>query len=75
MIKQLLKISVGNLVVDDHIVLGCHVISNVVVNNKTQQPVEQGQINLLIHLLKARLQHHVALSLCCLPNVLQVVDT
>lgn len=62
------------LVVDDHIVLGCHVISDVVVNNKTKQPVEQGQIDLLIHLLIAGLQHDVALSLCSLPHVLQVVD-
>lgn len=43
------------LVVDDHVVLGCHVISNVVVNDKTQQPVEQCQINLLVHLLIAGL--------------------
>lgn len=63
-----------HLVVDDHIVLGCHVISNIVVNNKTQKPVEQGQINLLIHFLIAGLEHHVALSLCSLPHVLQVVD-
>lgn len=62
------------LVVDDHIVLGCHVISDVVVNNKTKQPIEQGQIDLLIHLLIAGLQHDVALSLGSLPNVLQVVD-
>lgn len=63
------------LVVDDHIVLGRHVISNVVVNDKTQQPVEQSQINLLVHFLIAGLQHHVALSFCSLPDVLQVVDT
>lgn len=62
------------LVVDDHVVLGCHVISDVVVNNETQQPVEQGQIDLLVHLLVAGLQHHVALSLRRLPHVLQVVD-
>ncbi len=62
------------LVVDDYVVLGCHVISDVVVHNKTQQPVEQRQINLLVHLLIAGLQHHVALSLCSLPHVLQVVD-
>lgn len=62
------------LVVDDHVILGCHVISNVVVDNKTQQPVEQRQIDLLIHLLIAGLQHHVALSLRSLPHILQVVD-
>lgn len=62
------------LVVYDHVVLGCHVISNVVVNDKTQQPVEQCQINLLVHLLIAGLEHHVALSFSSLPHVLQVVD-
>lgn len=62
-------------VVDDDVVLGCHVISNVVVNDETQQPVEQSQIDLLVHLLVARLQHDVALSLSSLPHVLQVVDS
>lgn len=62
------------LVVDDDVVLGCHVISNVVVNNETQQPVEQSQIDLLVHLLVTRLQHDVTLSLGRLPHVLQVVD-
>lgn len=70
---NLMKVSVY-LVVDDHVVLGSHVVSNVVVNNETQQPVEQGQIDLLIHLLIAGLQHHIAFSFCSLPHVLQVVD-
>lgn len=69
------KINRTCLVVDDDVVLGCHVISNVVVNNETQQPVEQSQIDLLVHLLVARLQHDVALSLRSLPHVLQVVDS
>lgn len=51
-------------VVDDHVVLGRHVISNVVVDDETQQPVEQRQIDLLVHLLIAGLEHHVAFSLC-----------
>lgn len=62
------------LVVDDHVVLGCHVISNVVVNNKTQQSVKQCQIDLLVHLLIAGLEHHIAFSFSSLPHVLQVVD-
>lgn len=73
--KRLAKIKECTyLVVDDNVVLGSHVISNVVVNNKTQQPVEQCQIDLLVHLLIARLQHDVTLSLSRLPHVLQVVD-
>lgn len=63
------------LVVDDDVVLGRHVISNVVVNNETQQPVKQSQIDLLVHLLVARLQHDIALSLSSLPHILQVVDS
>lgn len=39
--KKLAKIKECTyLVVDDNVVFGRHVISNVVVNNKTQQPVE-----------------------------------
>lgn len=73
--KRLAKIKECTyLVVDDNVVLGRHVISNVVVNNKTQQPVEQSQIDLLVHLLIARLQHDVTLSLSRLPHILQVVD-
>ena len=41
------------LVVDDDVVLCRHVISDVVINDKTQESIEQRQINLLVHLLKA----------------------
>lgn len=62
------------LVVDDHVVLGRHVVSNVVVYDKTQQSVEQRQVNLLVHFLIARLKHYIAFSLSGLPNILQVVN-
>ena len=62
------------LVVDDDVVFGGHVISNVVVHNEPEQPVEEGQINLLVDLLIPRLQHHVTLSLTGVPHVVQVVD-
>ena len=42
-----------HLVIDNNVVLGCHVVSYIVVNDETQQPIEQGQVNLLIHLLKS----------------------
>lgn len=63
-----------HLVVDDDVVLGCHVVGYVVVHDEAQQPIKQGQIYLLIHLLKPGLQHDVALALTCLPHVLQVID-
>ncbi|CAN8015573.1 unnamed protein product, partial [Ixodes persulcatus] len=58
--------------IDDDVVLGSHVVGNVVVHNETQQSVQQRQIDLLIHLLKARLEHHVALPFRSVPHVLQV---
>lgn len=64
----------SHLVVDDHVVLGGHVVSDVVVHDETQQSVEQRQIYFLIHLFIARFQHHVTLSLHRLPHILQVVD-
>ena len=41
-----------HLIVDDHVVLGSHVVCDVVVHNQSEQPVEQRQVNLLVHLLK-----------------------
>lgn len=64
-----------DLIVNDNIVFGRHVIGNVVIHNETQKPVQQCQVNLLIHLLVARLQHDVTFTLCCLPHILQVVDS
>lgn len=40
------------LVVDDHIVLGSHVVGNVVVHNQPEEAVEQRQVNLLVHFFK-----------------------
>ena len=62
------------LVVDDDVVLGSHVVCDVVVHDEPQQAVEEGQVHLLVHLLEERLHHHVALALGHVPHVLQVVD-
>lgn len=43
----------SDLVVDDYVVLRCHVISNVVVDNQTQKPVKQCQVNFFVHLFIA----------------------
>ena len=58
------------LVVDDHVILGGHVVGNVVVHDQPEQPVEQGQVNLFVELLEVALHHHVAFPVRCLPNVL-----
>ena len=64
-----------DLVVDDDVVLGSHVVGDVVVDNQSQQSVEQSQIDLLIELLEPGLHHHVALALTRLPHFVQVVDS
>merc|ERR1719422_1271412 len=51
------------LVVDDNVVLGRHVVSNIVVNDEPEESVEKCEINLLIELLKLALHHDVALPL------------
>lgn len=40
------------LVVDDDVVLGCHVIGNVVIDDQAQQSIEQCQIDLFVELFK-----------------------
>lgn len=62
------------LIVDDHVVLGSHVVGYVVVYDESQQPIKQGQVDLFIHLLKARFQHDIAFTLTCLPHILQIID-
>ncbi len=65
----------AHLIVDDNVVFGRHVIGDVVVDDETKQSVEKRQIDLLVHLLKVRLQHDVTLPFTGVPHVLQVVDT
>ena len=56
--------------VDNHVVLSGHVVGDVVIDDKSEQPVEQGQVDLLVELLKVALHHYIALSVRCLPYVL-----
>ena len=63
-----------DLVVDDDVVLGGDVIGNVVVDDEAHESVEEGQVDLLVHLLKSSLHHDVALTLGRVPHILQVVD-
>jgi len=62
------------LVVDHHVVLGRHVVGNVVVDDEAKQSVEKRQVNLLVELLESALHHDVALAVTRLPNILQVVN-
>ena len=59
------------LVVDDHVVLGRHVVGNVVVDDEAQQPVEERQVDLLVELLEPALHHDIALAVTGLPNILE----
>ena len=58
------------LVVDDHVVLGRHVIGDVVIDDETQKTIEQCEIDLFVQLLETRLEHHVTFTIRSLPHVL-----
>ena len=45
------------------------------INDKSQESVQQSQINLLVKFLELSFQHDITLSLTGLPDVLQVVNT
>lgn len=62
-------------VVNHHVVLGSHVIGNVVINDQTQQTIQQRQIDLFVEFFEFRLQQDIAFPLADIPYVLQVVDT
>mmetsp|Transcript_4532 Transcript_4532/g.13244 ORF Transcript_4532/g.13244 Transcript_4532/m.13244 type:complete len:1314 (+) Transcript_4532:2393-6334(+) len=58
---------------DGHVVLGRHVVGDVVVHDEPKQAVEQGQVNLLEHLLELGLHHDHALAVGGVPDVSEVV--
>ena len=62
------------LVVEYDVVLGGHVVGQIVIENKTQQSIEQRQIDLFIHSAQFRLQQHIALAVAGIPHVCQIVD-
>lgn len=61
-------------VVDDDVVLCRHVVGDVVVYDESEETVEQSEVNLLVHLVVARLHHHITLSLTGVPYILKVID-
>mmetsp|Transcript_62206 Transcript_62206/g.196852 ORF Transcript_62206/g.196852 Transcript_62206/m.196852 type:complete len:623 (-) Transcript_62206:2053-3921(-) len=62
------------LVGDHHVVLRGHVVGDVVIHDQAQQPVEHGQVHLLVHLLELGLHEDHALPLGGVPHVREVVD-
>lgn len=58
-------------VIDVHVVLRRHVISNVVVDNQTQQTIQKGQIDLLVQFFKTRLQENIAFPFGRVPHILK----
>ena len=58
---------------DDHVVLGRHVVGDVVVHDQPQKPVEQGEVDLLVDLRELGLHHDHALALVRVPDLLEVV--
>lgn len=59
------------LVVNHNVVLRCHIVSDVMIDDKAQQTVEQSEIYLLVDLLETRLKQHVALAFAGLPHILK----
>ena len=59
---------------DVDIVLGGHVVGEVVVDDEAQQPIEECQVDLLVHLGELSLDAHDAVALGRVPHVLEVVD-
>lgn len=63
------------LVINNNVILGSHVISDVVVDDKPKQSVKKRQINLLVEFLETRLEQYVAFTLAHFPDVRQIVYT
>lgn len=57
------------------VVLSSDIIRKIVIENKPQETIEKGQIDLLVYLRKNRLHKNVTFALTGLPNIRQVVDT
>lgn len=56
------------------IVLRCDVVRQIVVKNEAKKTVQQGQINLLVHLRKHSFHQDITFPFACFPDVSQVVD-
>jgi len=59
---------------DRNIILRRHIIRNIMIHDKPQQPIQQGKINLLINFIQPGLQQDHRLPLPSLPDPMQVVN-
>lgn len=60
---------------EDRVVLRRDVVHQVVVKDETEEAVEKGEVNLLVHAREGGLHHDVALAVGSLPDVCEVIDT
>mmetsp|Transcript_18309 Transcript_18309/g.41881 ORF Transcript_18309/g.41881 Transcript_18309/m.41881 type:complete len:429 (+) Transcript_18309:3998-5284(+) len=59
---------------DADIVLGRHVVGDVVVDDEAEKSIEQGEVDLFVDLFEFGLYHDRTFSLVCFPDSLEVVD-
>jgi len=73
--NQSIRVDVVHVLVVEHdVVLGRHVVSNVMIDDESQQSIEKSEIHLLVDLLELGLHDDDAFSVGSLPDSLQVVD-
>ena len=59
---------------DYHIILRSHVIGQVVINNQPEELVQEGEVNLIVELLKFGLHQHDTLIFGDIPYISEVID-
>jgi hypothetical protein len=59
----------------NHIVLSCHVVSQIMINNQSEQFVQEREINLIIELFEFRLHQYNTLIFRNIPHISQIVDS
>jgi len=54
---------------DDYIIFGCHVISQVVINNKSEELVQESEINFVVEFFEFCLHQDDTLVLRNIPHI------
>mmetsp|Transcript_13888 Transcript_13888/g.19297 ORF Transcript_13888/g.19297 Transcript_13888/m.19297 type:complete len:202 (-) Transcript_13888:339-944(-) len=63
------------LVVKGNVVLGSHVVSNVVIHDQTEESIEKGQVHLFVDSFERSLHANNAFTVGGFPDALEIVDT
>jgi len=63
------------LEVDNNIVLSCHVISDIVIDDESQKSIQESQIDFLVDFLETGFQQNNTLAFRSIPDSLEVIDT